>query len=586
MNKLAAALEERLGLASGWRAFADQRVRGGVRVRHVFPAVMAYLFAQQALLGVMLATYYSPSSSDAWASTAYIQDQVTLGWFVRGMHYHGASAMIVVAGLWLMALAFFRGYRRPWEASWMAVLGIVGLSLALGLSGNPLPWDQEGFWGIQVELAIAEQTPGGEIIRTLIQGGSDAGNLTVLRLYVIHVFLLPGAFLLLLWLVFRQRRLRGTPPPDQMSEADADRLSQPYFPFQAFVDVLAMAVVGGALVGLTVATHGAELMAPADITENFQARPAWYFLFLYKLRMFFEGPMEPVATMVIPGAAAVFLLAVPFIDRIGGGLGKLVVRVGVGALMAGVILMTGVAIMADEADEEYQKSLVQAAKTSERARGFAREGVVPQGGPAVFWNDPQYQIKQLYKEHCQSCHSIDGVGGEEAPDLSDYGSRQWLIGAIRDVNDPRYLGNTEHKGEMDPYDTEALPDEQLEPLLEYLFQLQGDGAPFDQKLAAKGAELWEDELECNSCHEIEPGAEGDGPNMHQRGSKAWVMRVIRDSSKPDLYGDDAQMPKFEGKLSDEEIGQLADYVLATGRSDGQEEGEGGEGSASAEPTQE
>src|SRR5690606_29379130 len=162
---------------------------------------MLYLFLQQAVLGIALATYYSPSATDAWASTAYIQDQVTLGWFVRGLHYHGTSVMVVLGAVWLTTLALTRAYRRPLELRWVAVVALAGLTLAFGLTGNPLPWDQAGYWGIQVELGIAEETPGGTMIRTLIQGGSEAGNLTVLRLYAIHVFVLPLAFLALLFVV-------------------------------------------------------------------------------------------------------------------------------------------------------------------------------------------------------------------------------------------------------------------------------------------------------------------------------------------------------------------------------------------------
>ena len=211
-DNLVDAVEDRLGLATTWEAFRDRLVHGGVRLRHVFPAVILYLFLQQAVLGVVLATYYAPTATDAWASTAYIQDQVTMGWFVRGVHYHGTSVLIVVIGLWLAQMVLHRAYKAPREFTWWAGIGMFGLALALGLTGNPLPWDQEGFWDIQVELSIAEQTPGGDIIRMLVQGGSDAGNLSILRLYVLHVFVLPGAFTGLLWLVPRQRAQAPDPP--------------------------------------------------------------------------------------------------------------------------------------------------------------------------------------------------------------------------------------------------------------------------------------------------------------------------------------------------------------------------------------
>ncbi len=563
MNKLWDALEDRLGLVSAWASLRDQAVHGGVRLRHVFPAVIAYLFVQQAVLGVVLATYYSPSATDAWASTAYVQDQVTMGWFVRGLHYHGTSVLVVVAGLWLAQLVLHRAYNAPREVTWWAAIGVVGLTLALGLSGNPLPWDQAGYWGIQVELSIAEQTPGGEIIRTLVQGGSDAGNLSILRLYALHVFVLPGAFIGLLWLVLRQRTRHGAPAPDGMSEQDAARGKQKYFPSQAFLDVLAMAAVGGVVVALTVTSHGAELLGPADPTENFQARPEWYFLFLYKLRMFFEGPLEPIATMLIPGAAATFLFVVPFIDRIGGKLGRMAVLGGMGLIMTGAVGLTAYGIQSDKKDEEFQKSVVAAEASAEEAREYAKQGVVPLGGPAVFFNDPEYQTKQLYKEHCQGCHALGGRGGDEGPTLEDYSSRAWLTALIRDANAAQFFGGTELEDEMSAYPEADLPQEQLDAVLEYIVSLQGDPSlPADEALVAKGKTLWEDELECNACHEVEAGLEGDGPNLLGHGSAAWVARVIRDDSKPDLFGENAKMPKFEEKLTDEEIEALAVFVVS------------------------
>jgi ubiquinol-cytochrome c reductase cytochrome b subunit len=99
--KMLAWLEERSGLGDAWRSVADRRIPGGAGMRHAVFAVLVYLFVQQAVLGIALAMYYSPSATDAWASTMYIEDRVTLGWFVRGMHDHGASAFVIVAALYV-----------------------------------------------------------------------------------------------------------------------------------------------------------------------------------------------------------------------------------------------------------------------------------------------------------------------------------------------------------------------------------------------------------------------------------------------------------------------------------------------------
>jgi ubiquinol-cytochrome c reductase cytochrome b subunit len=549
MKGLLDAIESRLGATSFLRGFADQRVRGGARPRHAFPAVIAYLFVQQAVLGL--------------ASTAYLTDQVTMGWFVRGLHYHGASAMVILSTLWVLQLVAHGAYRAPREVTWWAALGVLALSFGFGLSGNALPWDQQAYWGIQVELGIAESTPGGAAIRTMIQGGSDTGNLALLRFYVIHVFLLPGAFATLLLLVVIQLRRHGPAAPIGMSDAEADRTAQRYFPAQMFVDMIAITAVSFALIAVTVATHGGELWAPADATENFQARPEWYFLFLYKMRTAFEGPLEPVATMLIPGAAATFLLAAPFVERLGGKLGRTIVLGGVGALMTGVVLLTGVAIAADRGDEEYQEAVVAAGKRAEEARAYALEGVEPLGGPAVFFNDPQYRAKMLFREHCQTCHALDGVGGGEGPDFTDYGSKAWLLELIRDPNTERFFGNTKMKGEMEAY--KELPEADLLALVDYVVSLSGDPElTADPKLVARAKELWEeaDPADCSGCHEVEAGVAGDGPNLVGHGTKEWVARVIRDSSAKDLFADYAEMPKFGEKLTDEEIELLAEFVVS------------------------
>ncbi|MCA9707743.1 MAG: cytochrome b N-terminal domain-containing protein [Myxococcales bacterium] len=555
-------LEERTAVPGLVRRLLDHPVPGGPRLRYVLPAVLVYLLAQQCVLGVLMAAHYSPSASDAWASTVYLNDQLASGWFLRGLHHYGTSAMILTAVAYLVQLALTGEYRRPREMIWISTLGLLVVTMALGVTGNILPWDEQGYWAAQVELGIMEQTPGGEALRTVVQGGSEAGNLTLTRLFTLHAFVLPlVAAALVAGIVVLGRR-------SQAAEAAQDPgRAQAFGSGQLLIDVIAMALVAGALVAMTVSTHGSELYAPADPTSGFQARPEWYFLFLYKLRMFFEGPMEPVATMVIPGAAAVMLVVAPFVDALAGRVGRIGVLVVLGLMMAGVVGLTALSMTSDAGNESYQKALAQANTQAERARGFAKEGVLPEGGPAVFRNDPEYKVRALFVEHCQNCHELDGLGGQEAPSLTDYSSRAWLAALVRDPNAERFFGGTKHS-DMDAYpettdddEVTAIAADQLDALVEYLWQLQGE-ADVDTTLAAAGKTLWEDELDCNGCHEIAAGAEGSGPNLRGHASVDWVARVIRDSSKPDLFGDEAQMPKFgEDKLDDDQLQELAAFVV-------------------------
>src|SRR2546423_15553303 len=62
--------------------------------------------------------------------------------------------------------------------------------------------------------------------------------------------------------------------------------------------------------------RGANLDAPADPARPYPARPEWYFLFLFQLLKYFEGPQEIIGTVVIP-TAVVLLLSV--MSRLGYG---------------------------------------------------------------------------------------------------------------------------------------------------------------------------------------------------------------------------------------------------------------------------
>ena len=560
-------IDERTGVRSLIGHALDEPVPGGARVRYVFGSVLTYLFMQQVVLGILLASYYSPSATDAWASTAYIQDRVAGGWFLRGLHHHGSSAMVVVTILHLIQVVLAGAYRKPREFNWWTGLLMGGLVLAFALTGYLLPWDQKGYWATQVATGIMGTVPLGEPIQHVVQGGDQYGNLTITRFYALHVFVLPLTLSALLGVHLYLFRRHGVTPPAKLDEAELARKSQPFWPNQLFIDVAAMAVMGVVLVALTYKTHGAELFAPADPASNFVARPEWYFLFLFQLLKYFEGPLSIIATVLIPGAVATFLFALPFLDRAPtrAPAKRGPVLAGVGTVMVGVVVLTALAIVEDAGNEDYQKGLVTAHADAERTRELAALGVPPEGGLAVWQNDPQYAAITVFKENCATCHEIDGRGGNEAPSLSHFNDRAWLRGAVREPQTPTYFGGTKQHRDMEAYSADDLPDDKLDAVVEYMLELRGGAEELDAELAKRGKALWADELDCSGCHMIEAGEDGDGaPNFAGRGSREWIARVIRNSSQADLYGDEAEMPKFEGKLGDAEIEALAAYIYAQG----------------------
>jgi len=61
--------------------------------------------------------------------------------------------------------------------------------------------------------------------------------------------------------------------------------------------------------------------------------------------------------------------------------------------------------------------------------------------------------RDLFAETCATCHTFKGEGGKNAPDLTDYGSQQWIRGMIINPSDPSRYGK---KNEMTSFHGEGL----------------------------------------------------------------------------------------------------------------------------------
>ena len=79
-----------------------ENVPGGSRWRYIWGSTLTFALVIQVVTGVFLWMSYSASAQTAWESVYYIQNQMFLGWFVRGIHHFTAQVMIVLLVLHLM----------------------------------------------------------------------------------------------------------------------------------------------------------------------------------------------------------------------------------------------------------------------------------------------------------------------------------------------------------------------------------------------------------------------------------------------------------------------------------------------------
>ena len=558
---IASWLDER----SGWRKLRekimDDKVPGGASWSYIFGSVTAFILVMQAVTGTLLALYYSPSSTDAWASVAYLEGQVPFGWLVRGLHSHGASALIIVLGLHLLQVAVYGAYKKPRELTWIAGVMLLGLVLAFSLTGYLLPWDQKGYWATKVATGIMGSTPviGGWLQR-LVQGGNEYGNLTLTRFFTLHVLVLPWITAVLVGLHVMLSRRRGVTPRWNRSDEDIRASSESYGRRQLGMDGLAMMLVYGLVVAWTVMTGGVGLEAPADPSSNYQARPEWFFSPLFQVLKYFDGPAETIVALAAPAVIFGTLIALPFVDR-GPSRSPRERKKFLAVIFTGVVgtlVLIGLARLDDARDENYQLARAEATKQAERALALSKEGVATEGGHAVWENEPYFHAKKLWDQECSSCHQGESRKGPLIE--AGYNSRAWIRDFLLAPDGPRFFGPS-GLGQMKPVKARGA---ELDALVEIVYSQTG-AADVDTPLAARGRELFENGT-CTDCHSLEPGAEGDiGPNLAGRGSRSWLADLIAHPGHPSFFGDANEMPAFGDELSRLEREQLADWLASLAR---------------------
>jgi quinol-cytochrome oxidoreductase complex cytochrome b subunit len=200
-------LEERSGLIGGLRYFLFRKVPGDSSWWHTLGSATLTAFLVQLGTGVILAMYYKPDPNSAYESVQHINNDVTLGWLVRGMHRWGASVFIILIFFHMARVFLFGAYKYPRELNWVGI-NINGTAPFLG------PY-----------------------LASFLRGGSEIGADTLARFYSIHMLLLPGAILGLIGLhLYLVVRLGVSSPPWSSEAAGRERAEPPPVPGAGLVN--------------------------------------------------------------------------------------------------------------------------------------------------------------------------------------------------------------------------------------------------------------------------------------------------------------------------------------------------------------
>jgi len=579
-------LDQRTGFRSILKAMLYEHIPGGARWRYVWGSTLVFAFLTQAITGIFLWLYYSPSSQSAWESVHYIQHQVEGGWLLRGIHHYTAQAMVVLLGLHMLQVIIDGAYRAPREFNFWVGLLLLLVVLGLGLTGYLLPWDQKGYWATKVATNLTAISPvAGEEIKRVLVGGPEYGHFTLTRFFALHAGVLPAVFIGLTALHVYLFRRHGIHANQKDGQADGT-----FWPDQVLKDAVACLAVF-AVVTLLAVWHPAPLMAPADPTDPYSAaRPEWYFLFLYQFLKLFEGESTIWGAIYIPGLAFLVLALMPIVGRV--RVGHFFNVVMLLSLITAALGLTVVALRHDADSEEFQVAVAAAERDAGRIHDLVRlnKGIPPTGARTLLEEDPYTQGPRLFAKHCASCHRWGGEDGagktpKEAPraaDLKGFGSREWLADFLKPelIATPRFFGGTAFKeGKMAAEQVQkaiaGYTDEKKAKLAKVVLAVSAEAALPSQaekdKASAQDIELGRQHfgggtgnLNCARCHKLrDAGDLGKAPDLTGWGSREWLIGIISDPAHERFYSEENdRMPRFGAQeiLEPKSIELLADWI--------------------------
>jgi ubiquinol-cytochrome c reductase cytochrome b subunit len=393
---------------------------------YVFGSAAFTLLFLQIFTGILLALVYVPSAGEAWNSLNVLNHQIALGWFLRAMHGWGSNFMVAIVLIHMAQVFLFGAYKFPRELTWILGVFLLLMTLGMAFTGQVLRFDQDAYWGLGIGASIMSRVPwiGGGLVHLLLGGPIIAGA-TLSRFFAFHVFVIPGAMLVFVflhvWMVLKlgvnewpmPGRLvrRATYVDEYQHLAHTDGI--PFIPGAFWKDLLFSGAVLAAVAvcALFFGPFGPSGQPDPSIIQTVP-KPDFFFLWIYTILSYLPPQMETPFILIVPVIAICILLAIPFYAAEGEKSWHrrpvAVLTVSLVAVSWGVLTQQGMTTPWSPHMSAWSGDPIPVSKL-EHATPLVRQGA------AVF------QAKQ-----CRNCHAIGGAGGERGPDLDNVATRLTL----------------------------------------------------------------------------------------------------------------------------------------------------------------
>ena len=291
-----------------------------------------YSFIILLITGTYLALFFHPSEqqviyhgsyvkldglrmSDAYASTLNISFDVRGGLLVRQIHHWAALIFIGAIAMHALRIFFTGAFRKPRELNWVIGTTMFMLACVEGFAGYTLPDDMLSGTGARIAEGIMQSIPViGTYVVFFVFGGQYPGEDFIPRLYLAHVFLLPGLILALVTAHVMILWHQGHTQWPGKKEKEHVEVGAPFFPVFIMKTTSLFIFVFAILVALATAAQINPIWlfgpySPLNVSNGSQ--PDWYIGFLEGTLRLMPGVETDFGNAVTGGHTIMWNIFIP-----------------------------------------------------------------------------------------------------------------------------------------------------------------------------------------------------------------------------------------------------------------------------------
>ncbi|MCG8581312.1 MAG: cytochrome b N-terminal domain-containing protein [Bacteroidales bacterium] len=269
--------------------------------------IAALLFVLLFITGMLLRFIYVPSEKGAYDSIIYLQEQVLFGELLRNMHYWSGMLLVIVSFLHVIRVFYSQSIYFERRKNWIYGLVLMFLVIMSNFTGYLLPWDQLAYWAVTIMTNMLSYIPViGETLASLVRGGTEVNEGTLLRFYHFHTGLLPLLMVFVMsihfWLV---RKAKGVTVADASKKEMVK--TNPELVYKEIVVALGLILL---LIVFSMAVDAPLLDKANPLVSPNPSKAPWYFMGFQELLLH----MHPgFGIFIVPVLVTAFLVYIPFI---------------------------------------------------------------------------------------------------------------------------------------------------------------------------------------------------------------------------------------------------------------------------------